>query len=267
MMKPAPSQIRRLWRRAQTIPGVAEFRYRIYGAIAEREYDVAANGSRMILNPSIGAQKGYLRGGAEPYVIDAIRRLCRPGDTFVDVGAYVGFVTLAAASVVGPSGRVIAVEPVLENAARCARQLEINGIEHVAVETVAISDEVGEALISVDRDPAARGPDAASSLARESGRGGTRRRVRTMTLDALCQLQGYTPSLVKVDVEGHEFAVLRGMKGLFAARKTQAIVELNHEDEVPMLKAFAAELNLDVSELGRAGHGLHFLLSPSAAPC
>lgn len=266
-MNPAQSQIRRLWRRAQAIPGVAELRYRVYGALAEREYDVAANGSRMVLNPSIGAQKGYLRGGAEPYVIDAIRRECKHGDTFVDIGAYVGFVTLAAASAVGPTGRVIAVEPVLENAARCALQLEINGYDNVAIETVAISDVVGEAFISVDKDPAARGPDAASSLARESGRGGRQRRVRTMTLDALCNLQGYAPTLVKIDVEGHEFAVLRGMRGLLASGKTKVIVELNHRDEVPVLAAFARESRLDMTELGRASHGMHFLLSPAATPC
>jgi FkbM family methyltransferase len=267
MKKNPVSPLRQLWRQAQAIPGVGAVRYWLYDAISEREYDVDAVGSRMLLNPSIGAQKGYLRGGAEPYVIETIRRLCAPGDTFIDVGAYVGFVTLAAAAAVGPRGRVVAIEPVLENAARIARQLEINGIEHVAIETVAISDSSGDAFIMVDRDPAARGPDAASSLSRASSRGGTRRLIRTMTLDALCRLQGYGPKLIKVDVEGHEFAVLRGMVGLFSQGSVSAIVELNSPEEVSGLTAFTNVHGLSVVELGRAGHGLHFLLSPKGTAC
>ncbi len=47
----------------------------------------------------------------EPHVRRAIRELFRPGQTFVDIGANVGCISFLAASIAGPSGRVIAFEP------------------------------------------------------------------------------------------------------------------------------------------------------------
>lgn len=51
----------------------------------------------------------------EPHVLAALEELLRPGMTFVDVGANIGFFVAFAAHRVGPSGRVIAVEPLEKN--------------------------------------------------------------------------------------------------------------------------------------------------------
>jgi len=71
----------------------------------------------------------------EPHVTAVVRKLVRPGHTFLDLGANIGYFTLLAASLVGESGKVISVEPNLENlrltwAARhgsCATSLRSRG--------------------------------------------------------------------------------------------------------------------------------------------
>ena len=54
----------------------------------------------------------------EPHVTAAVRRMLRPGDTFLDIGANIGYFTLMGSSLVGSTGRVIALEP---NPSNCAR--------------------------------------------------------------------------------------------------------------------------------------------------
>lgn len=76
----------------------------------------------------------------------AMRLAVRPGDTFVDVGANLGMITLLACRLVGDSGRVLACEP----NPRLADRLEVlardNGIEHLDVARTALG-EIGRAHV------------------------------------------------------------------------------------------------------------------------
>src|SRR4051794_24641093 len=58
---------------------------------------------------------GYWLGNFEPSTVDFAVRALRSGDVFLDVGANVGYFTLAAARAVGPAGRVVAFEPLPRN--------------------------------------------------------------------------------------------------------------------------------------------------------
>jgi FkbM family methyltransferase len=127
--------------------------------------------------------------------------LLGPGDLFVDVGANFGFWALAAAH---RGCRVIAVEPVPATRALLAANAARNGLsDRVQIFAGAVSDSVGSLSVAVpggESGQASVHPDAAAEL-----EGFT---VEATTLDNLLGKQRVR--FLKIDVEGHEPAVLRG---------------------------------------------------------
>lgn len=162
-------------------------------------------------------------------------RILRPGDHVVDVGANVGYFTFAAAHLVSPTGRVTAFEasphllPALRaNAARNAgAPVEIHG--------VAVSDARGEVQFHA-ASPSHTGLSSMRPLADAAGT----YRVPAVALDDL--LDTLPPvRLVKMDVEGAEVRVLRGMQGLLRRDRPYIVTEIND--------AFLRELGSSAAEL------------------
>jgi FkbM family methyltransferase len=83
----------------------------------------------------------------EPLLTARLGKLLREGDTFVDVGANIGYFTLLAARTVGPRGRVVAFEPEPTNFEILERNVERNGFTNVTLERRAVSDRSGPATI------------------------------------------------------------------------------------------------------------------------
>lgn len=166
---------------------------------------------------------GY--GHQETALLDA---LLRPGGTFVDVGANWGWFTLLAASRVGPAGRVVALEPDPRLFPLLAGNAARNALGHVLPLPVAASDREGEAeLAGYEEGQGNRGLSSlVRSAAAEAGSAaGPVFRVRTARLDDLLEAHGVERvDLVKVDVEGAEEAVLRGMAEGIAARRYRAVL-------------------------------------------
>lgn len=156
-------------------------------------------------------------------VLDALPR----GGTFVDVGANWGYFTLVAAHAVGPEGRVVALEPDPRMAAELRGNVARNGIRHVTVLETAAAEGAGEAVLSgwaeADRN---RG---VSSLVAPPAGDAASFAVRTAALDEVMDAQGVRHAdLVKVDVEGAEELVLRGMiRGLAEGRYRRVLLELH----------------------------------------
>lgn len=141
-----------------------------------------------------------------------------PGGRFLDIGANVGFFSLLAARLVGPTGRVYAFEPeprIHEALARSARR---NGYEHLQVFQLALSDREDELAFYRARD------GTASSLVPEAP-GQERRYEQTLTtrvtsLDRLARegrIDVAGLSAIKVDVEGEEVRTIAGMRESLAA--------------------------------------------------
>ncbi|MDE2292106.1 MAG: FkbM family methyltransferase, partial [Elusimicrobia bacterium] len=142
----------------------------------------------------------------------------RPGMTFVDLGANIGYYSVLASRLVGPEGRVFAFEPDTANLELLLRNVRENGCRNVAVAPYAVSDRVGFAeLYQAESAPAVH------SIARppESSRGG--RRVMTVSLDEYFP-EGVCPDFVKMDVEGAEFMALSGMTRLLSDRRLKVVV-------------------------------------------
>jgi FkbM family methyltransferase len=196
----------------------------------------------------------WVSEGRERYLLDVLRAHLEPGMTVVDVGAYVGLITLTAARAVGPSGRVIAFEPHPESVEILRGNVRRAGATHVTVHDVALSDDTGTGVLHVD--PECERTSLVPGRLDES--------EPTMTRiacgDAL--LRGPV-ELVKIDAEGAELAVLRGMaKTLAASPRAVLIVEFAPDvlraagHEPADLVAVIGELGFEVAVIDEAGERL-----------
>lgn len=131
--------------------------------------------------------------------MSAIIASLRPGDRVWDIGAHKGYVTMAAARVVGPGGGVTAFEPSSINLWFLRRHIAWNRLGNVTVVPVAVSDREGHALFG----------GTGSSIAFKVGTGDETVELRTIA--SLIEHDGLPmPAVIKIDVEGSEAAVLRG---------------------------------------------------------
>ncbi len=184
----------------------------------KRGYPARVNGDLIRLTYSYGAR--YEKEGYEPIVHAAYTSRISTGMTVLDVGAHVGFFTLAAALRVGPKGRVFAFEPAPETAAVLQRHIRMNGFEdRVEVVRYVVADHEGEIDFYV------RGKTMAAALFRESieilspersNSPAEGVRTRTVTIDKFCAGRGVSPDRIKIDVEGAELFVLRGASATLA---------------------------------------------------
>jgi FkbM family methyltransferase len=142
-----------------------------------------------------------------------------PGDWVIDVGANVGHYTVRLSRLVGPSGRVIAFEPVPETFEILASLISASGAHNVSLFNVAASAGVGVAGISLPQFTSGLTNYYMASLTSTGGEFS----VLTLPLDAL--IPPKCVSLVKIDVEGHELQALQGMQALLRRDQPRLIVE------------------------------------------
>jgi FkbM family methyltransferase len=178
-----------------------------------------ASGYRISVSPA--EKLSYLLGTDELHLQKAIRQYVGPGDVVYDVGANLGYVSLALAKRVGPKGRVIAFEPIPQNIAAFRHNMEINGINHVQLLEFAASDKAGTAVVRM-----AENPSTASLVWHRNNPAATEFSVNTISIDELVEGgQLAYPKFVKIDVEGAEAFVLQGMRRTIAAARPVLFVE------------------------------------------
>ncbi len=130
----------------------------------------------------------------------------KPGDVAFDLGANQGIFCCAFGSVVGRTGRVVAVEPIPRQAERLRRNVQLNGFEQCEVVQKAISERAGTAVLGI-----ANGDTAASIVAKDKSISIT---VEVASVDELVEQFGLTRvDFIKLDVEGAELMALRGAEG------------------------------------------------------
>ncbi|MGW1076539.1 FkbM family methyltransferase [Streptomyces sp. NPDC002537] len=153
----------------------------------------------------------YLFGVWEPHMTAWLQRRLRPGDTFVDVGANIGYFSLLAAGLVGGEGRVVAIEasPMFHQILR--RHVQLNGRDNVRAVNVAVSDkrERLELVLASNRNL------GASSIVPYDGPAVSVFDVEARPLtEILDPAEIATARVIKIDVEGAEGGVVRGLAPL-----------------------------------------------------
>ncbi|MBM3969577.1 MAG: FkbM family methyltransferase [Planctomycetes bacterium] len=178
------------------------------GALQGRRW-VIASGSR------------FVKGTYEPIQSEAFHRLIHPGSVVFDVGAHVGYYTVLSSVLAGPSGQVIAFEPLPANLKYLRRHLQLNACGNVRV----LTNCVGEGSST------ARFDDSHGTGVGHLATAG-RLEVQVRSLDEMVESGELPiPQFIKIDVEGAELLVLRGAEQLLR-RHHPTLVLSTHSDDL-----------------------------------
>jgi len=157
----------------------------------------------------------------EPYETRLLCELLKPGQCFVDAGANIGYFTVVAAHLVGEAGQVFAFEPEPRNLSLLNKNLSANGFcSRVVAEQAGLAERDGQAVLHLH--PANKGdhqlhpddeqPREQISIPLRSGSDF----LRSRGIDTI--------DMLKVDTQGAEFAVIRGL--LAVLRRSGASVKI-----------------------------------------
>jgi FkbM family methyltransferase len=159
--------------------------------------------------------------------------LVSPGDWVLDIGANVGHYTARLSALVGHSGRVLAFEPVPKTFRLLAANSRLFPYANVTLMNAAVSETSMLASMEV---PVVEGGTYLAHLTDKA----TGLSILCMTVDSL-QLPNRV-NLVKIDAEGHEVSVLRGMRELLERDRPVLIVELGAKESVGFLQECGYEM-------------------------
>ncbi|MCX6815400.1 MAG: FkbM family methyltransferase [Candidatus Aenigmarchaeota archaeon] len=138
------------------------------------------------------------------------------GSVFVDIGAHVGYFTLRAAKLVGPSGRVYAFEPAPQNHELLQKNVKINNYKNVMIEKACITSKTGSTDFFLSGDSGTHSTKFKSSK---------KMRVKCFRLDDFCNKNRVKKiDLIKIDVKGGEYEAFRGMKNIIRRNKNIRLI-------------------------------------------
>ena len=149
-------------------------------------------------------------GRYEPETTRLFQETIKPGMLVIDIGAHIGYYTLLAAKLSGPTGKVYAFEAERNNHAVLIKNLSINNYDSVTATQMAVSNKNGVSTLYLTSLDNGRHSLSHHGLPERGGAS-----VETTTLDEFLASEGWpTVDLIKIDVEGAEGAVLDGMSRL-----------------------------------------------------
>jgi FkbM family methyltransferase len=177
------------------------------------------------VDPRNEVERVMITGAYDSDVSNPVKRFVGPGAHCIDVGANIGAVTLLFAKLVGPAGRVLAIEPGIPYRKRLLANLEANPAlrKRVEILPVGISDAPGTLQWTPDPN---RPFNAAilPGLINASGIEG--HSVPVKTLDEVMDVSGWDRlDFIKVDVEGMELEVFRGAHKTLAKYRPVVLFE------------------------------------------
>jgi FkbM family methyltransferase len=153
----------------------------------------------------------YLFGVWEPRMTQWLQRRLGPGDTFIDVGANIGYFSVLASQLVGPSGRVVAIEASQAFNTRLRQNARLNDCRNIRALHTAVSDK-RRTLTFVLASSANMG---ANSIVPYDGPAESTFEIEAYPLPEVLRPEEIAGArVIKVDVEGAEGSVVRGMAPL-----------------------------------------------------
>jgi FkbM family methyltransferase len=169
---------------------------------------IQRNGAAIVLNQKDAVVSGAITFGvyerAETAFFCAV---CQPGMTFLDIGANIGYYTALASGRIGEQGRIIALEPDPENFRYLQQNVVANGAHNAVCIQKAAAGENGILRLYANRENRGDNRLYANDLCDSSYE------VEVATVDAVLEDCGVDRvDLVKIDVQGFEGHVLRGMR-------------------------------------------------------
>jgi FkbM family methyltransferase len=194
-------------------------------AVLKIDYTVRSGPAKGLrFNAGRARNFGFVLGTYEPEVQKLYAGLLRRGMTVYDVGANVGFLSMLAARLVGPTGSVVCVEPLPDNVKAILHNAAINRFGNITIvqKALANSDKVSDFLVSED---VGWGRLERHGLPAE---GSARIAVGCRTLDsAIHEHRLRAPDIIKMDIEGGEVEALWGAEPVLKEYGPTLLIELH----------------------------------------
>lgn len=160
----------------------------------------------------------WLFGVWEPNLTAWMRSRLAPGDLVVDAGAHTGYYTVLASRLVGPAGRVVAIEPSLDFHQALTANITANGCGNVRTVNAAVSDTSGRLTFYTERSTNLGGTTAVRPRTVEATFEADAAPLPTLlTTEELSAAR-----LIKIDVEGGEAAAVRGLVPVLGSLRDDA---------------------------------------------
>ena len=212
------------------IPPVNKLFHIISSLTGEIEYELEGLRFKSLMYYTPKHHLLYYGKNHEPYLRKIFCSLIKKGDIVVDIGASLGLYTLLAAKLVGDDGFVYAFEPDPVRFLKLLENIDLNNFKNVKAFDIALSDKEEEIEIAYHhpRD------------------GFVKKVVKAIPLDAL----KIKPNIVKIDVDGAEGKILKGMKETIIKYRPTIVCEV-HPDEVDVseLKKILNDVNYTIYEV------------------
>jgi FkbM family methyltransferase len=161
----------------------------------------------------------YRRGFYEMGTLSIIGNFLTTGDTFADIGANIGVMSIFASRLVGNNGKVLSFEPHPETLEILRENLRLNHISNVTVHPFALGSTAGTAVIESSPIEGNRGSARINKDSQAATVNNFNIEIR-QTDDAIQS----NIHLAKIDVEGFEMEVLKGGKKLFSSPNAPALI-------------------------------------------
>lgn len=195
--------------------------------------------------------RGCLADDWEPAETSAIRALLKRGDVFLDIGANIGWFTLLASTLIGPSGRIHAFEPREDTCRYLRKSVALNDLsDMVIVHNAGVWSAPGEMTLW-NRDD--RNPGGTQILAEAGADLAGAVRVPIITVDSL----GLTRcDLIKIDIEGAEPHALIGAKATIGRCRPNIVSEIN-PNQLKHVSSYSSDGYVGL--LHSLGYGCYYL--------
>lgn len=177
-----------------SVPNMGDFKFHVH-----RAYDKYISGD--LIRDNIW----------EPFETEVFRRLCKPGDFVVDIGANIGWYSVIASRLLGSSGRVLSIEPDSSNLQLLRTNLALSGgMAQSDIMNAALGDLETESRLYLSEN------NLGDHRLFDDGKPRDSITVHVQTLDNLFTGNSPKPTLIKSDTQGSEAKILRGAKRLLA---------------------------------------------------
>jgi FkbM family methyltransferase len=157
-------------------------------------------------------------GEEDPKERELIKKIIRNGDVVIDVGANIGIHTVVMAKYVGKTGHVFAFEPSPYNVKLLKNTVSLNGFQNVTVIDNAVSDKPGKGSFYFSKGISAH---SLSDFGYNKGA----IEVNIESIDHFCEKLNKKIDFLKIDAEGYDFKVLKGMENILRNSNPKFLIE------------------------------------------
>lgn len=144
-----------------------------------------------------------------------IKNILKSGMTFVDIGANIGYFSILASSIVGDEGLVLAFEPNKKLHSKLMETIKINSIKNMKLYNSALGDSEGETFLFTNHEDKNNYTSTLVNMGQKE-----KFKIEINTLDNILEkLNINQVDYMKVDVDGYEPNILRGVKNALGLKK------------------------------------------------